>query len=104
MGALVPSPSPSPSMLPSAEPEPSEAAVAQPSPSPSEPAVAEPSSSASESAVAQPSARPPEPITASVEDDGLRLTVTLDRSRAVYGQLGSWLARTTRFRCGLGGT
>ena len=36
--------------------------------------------------VAQPSAPPAVPVTASVEQDGIRLTVTLDRDRTVYGQ------------------
>lgn len=36
--------------------------------------------------VAQPSPPPPEPVTASVEKLGIRLTVTLDRGRTVFGQ------------------
>ena len=61
-GSLVATPLASPSVHPSAVPEPSETAVAQPS------------------------APPAEPITASVEQDGIRLTITLDRDRTVYGQ------------------
>lgn len=36
--------------------------------------------------VAQPSPPPATPITASVEDQGIRLTITLDRESTVYGQ------------------
>lgn len=36
--------------------------------------------------VAQPTPPPAEPVTASVEDLGIRLTVTLDRGRTVFGQ------------------
>ena len=36
--------------------------------------------------LAQPSPPPAEPVTASVKEDGIRVTVTLDRDRTVFGQ------------------